>query len=110
MALILDQAAEKTAGPLPAAPSIPILAQASPGMAGVQQPYDMAVIVPELSLAGIDPHDGEERWLQQFSDAARFEVEPQQGSPTSKPTFSGAMKSSAGSPTNLRNARAALCG
>lgn len=81
MALILDQAAEKTAGPLPAAPSIPILAQASPGMAGVQQPYDMAVIVPELSLAGIDPHDGEERWLQQFSDAARFEVEPQQGSP-----------------------------
>lgn len=50
-------------------------------MAGVKQPYDMALIVPELSLPGIDRHDGEERWLQQFSDAARFEVAQQQGSP-----------------------------
>lgn len=50
-------------------------------MAGVQQPYDMALIVPELSLAGIDPDDGEERWLQQFSDSARFEVVQQEGSP-----------------------------
>ena len=81
MALILDQAAAKTAGPLPAQPSIPVLAQTSSGIAGVQQPYDMAIIVPELSLTDIDSNDGEDRWLQQFSDAARFEVEPQQGSP-----------------------------
>jgi len=50
-------------------------------MVGVQQPYDIAIVVPELALTGIAPNDGDERWLQQFSDAARFEVYAQDGSP-----------------------------
>lgn len=78
---VLDHAAERTAGDLPDAPAIPILAQAAGGMNGVEQPYDMAVIVPELQFAGIDAGNGDERWLQQFSDAARFDVAAGEGSP-----------------------------
>jgi hypothetical protein len=81
IALIIDQAAQKTAERLPDAPPIPILAQPSVGIGGAKQPYDMAILVPELALAGVESNDGEERWLQQFSDAARFEVDPTDDGP-----------------------------
>lgn len=76
MDLILDQVADKTAGEIPEGSSIPILAQPTRGLAGVEQPYDMAVIVPELSLAEVATDDDGERWLQQFGDAVRFVIAP----------------------------------
>lgn len=78
---VLDQAAVRTAGDLPTTPSVPILAQATRGLDGVEKPYDMALIVPELALTGIDDIEGDERWLQQFSDAARFDIASTDQSP-----------------------------
>lgn len=79
--LILDQAQKKTAGSLPESPAIPVLAQPSRGLSGVKQPYDLAIIVPEMIVAGNETDDGDERWHQQFADAARFKIHPQSGSP-----------------------------
>ncbi|WP_244505629.1 hypothetical protein [Methyloceanibacter stevinii] len=71
---ILDHAADKTGGKLPQRPPIPILARPVDGLDGVKDPYDMAVIVPELNLAEIAAGDEEALALQQFCDAARFKV------------------------------------
>lgn len=81
MEAILDHAAKKTRGRLPQKPPLPVLARPSRGFDDVESPYDMAIIVPELDLAGIDAVNGDERWLQQFGDAARFEIDPKEGSP-----------------------------
>ncbi|TPN82731.1 hypothetical protein FJ987_16485 [Mesorhizobium sp. CU2] len=61
---------------------IPVVASPLTSLAGVERPYDVALIVPE------QVHDGDEdatadgsRWLQQFGDAARFDVAATAGSP-----------------------------
>ena len=79
--LILDEAEAKIAEGSPATPAVPILAQTAGDISEVEQPYDMAVIVPELTLAGVDSDGSGERWLQQFGDVACFDVLPKQGSP-----------------------------
>ncbi|MEZ2127642.1 MULTISPECIES: hypothetical protein [unclassified Sinorhizobium] len=61
---------------------LPILASALTGLTGIQQPYDIALIVPEQVNDGTQDNTEEDvRWLQQFGDAARFEVTPKPGSP-----------------------------
>jgi hypothetical protein len=54
---------------------LPILASPSVDPKGVEQPYDIAIIVPEQAGDGNGADvDGELRWLHQFGDAARFEI------------------------------------
>lgn len=61
---------------------LPILASPSADLKGIQQPYDVAFIVPEQADDGNGADvDGELRWLQQFGDAARFEITAAAGSP-----------------------------
>ena len=50
-------------------------------MANVKEPYDVALIAPERTHAGIDVNNDDDRWLQHFSDAARFEVFQEDGGP-----------------------------
>jgi hypothetical protein len=61
---------------------LPILALPSIDLKGIEQPYDIAFIVPEKASDsnGTDV-DGEFRWFQQFGDAARFEITTAAGSP-----------------------------
>jgi hypothetical protein len=61
---------------------LPILALPSIDPKGIEQPYDIAFIVPEQAddRNGGDV-DGELRWLQQFGDTARFEITATAGSP-----------------------------
>lgn len=61
---------------------LPILASPSIDLKGIEQPYDIAFIVPERAsdANGMDV-DGELRWLHQFGDAARFEITAAAGSP-----------------------------
>lgn len=61
---------------------LPILAAPSSDLKGIEQPYDVAFIVPEQIDHGHGADvDGESRWLQQFGDAARFEITAAAGSP-----------------------------
>lgn len=61
---------------------LPILASPSIDLKGIEQPYDIAFIVPEQASDGNGTDvDGEFRWLQQFGDAARFEITTAAGSP-----------------------------
>jgi hypothetical protein len=61
---------------------LPILAAPVIDVKGVEQPYDIAFIVPEQVDDGNEADvDGESRWLQQFGDAARFEIDATAGSP-----------------------------
>lgn len=61
---------------------LPILASPSIDSKGIEQPYDIAFIVPEqVDDGNAGDVDGELRWLQQFGDTARFEITPTAGSP-----------------------------
>lgn len=61
---------------------LPILASPSVDLKGIERPYDIAFIVPEQANDGNGADvDGESRWLQQFGDAARFEMTTAAGSP-----------------------------
>lgn len=61
---------------------LPILAAPVVDVKGVEQPYDVAFIVPERAADGSEAAvEGESRWLQQFGDAARFEIDATAGSP-----------------------------
>ena len=60
---------------------LPILASTISTLDGIEQPYDLAFIAPEQVHDGDGEADeGELRWLQQFGDAARFEVTAVAGS------------------------------
>ncbi|NTF59629.1 hypothetical protein G6L12_32370 [Agrobacterium rhizogenes] len=73
--LILDRAANCMNDAARADRPLPILASAITTLEGIEQPYDLAFIVPEQVNDGVG-HLGEDelRWLQQFGDAARFEI------------------------------------
>jgi len=61
---------------------IPILASASNSLEGIEHPYDVALIVPEqVNSENGNAGDDEDRWIQQFGDAAKFEVAETEGSP-----------------------------
>lgn len=61
---------------------LPVLASPSVDLKGIEQPYDIAFIVPEQAEDGNGAEvDGELRWLQQFGDTARFEITAAAGSP-----------------------------
>lgn len=61
---------------------LPILAAPVIDVKGVEQPYDIAFIVPEQIGDGNEADvGGESRWLQQFGDAARFEIDATAGTP-----------------------------
>ena len=52
--------------------TVPVLARLTTGLEGVEGVYGVALIVPENMETGIPHVDDEERWLEQFQDAAQF--------------------------------------
>ncbi|MCV9947508.1 hypothetical protein [Rhizobium sp. BT-175] len=81
LGLILDRAANCMNDAARPDRPLPILASAITTLDGIEQPYDLAFIVPEQVNDGIGPAgEDERRWLQQFGDAARFEVTAVAGS------------------------------
>lgn len=81
LGLILDRAANRMNDAARPDRPLPILASAITTLDGIEQPYDLAFIVPEQVADGAGPAGEDEfRWLQQFGDAARFEVTAAAGS------------------------------
>ncbi|GGB30441.1 MULTISPECIES: hypothetical protein [Rhodobacterales] len=79
--IILDRAATCMNDAARPDKPLPILASTISTLDGIEQPYDLAFIVPEQVHDGDGEADeGELRWLQQFGDAARFEVTAVAGS------------------------------
>lgn len=79
--LVLDRAADYMSDAARPDRPLPILASAITTLDGIEQPYDLAFIVPEQVADGAGPAGEDElRWLQQFGDAARFEVTAAAGS------------------------------
>lgn len=79
--LVLDRAADYMSDAARPDRPLPILASAITALDGIEQPYDLAFIVPEQVADGAGPAGEDElRWLQQFGDAARFEVTAAAGS------------------------------
>lgn len=69
---------------------LPVLACASASFDEVKQPYDIALIVPELINDGVEgAPDDASRWLQQFADVARFEITATD--PNGSPNFEAAV-------------------
>jgi len=81
LGLILDRAANCMNDAARPDRPLPILASAITTLEGIEQPYDLAFIVPEQVNDGAGPVGEDElRWLQQFGDAAKFEVTAVAGS------------------------------
>lgn len=81
LGLILDRAANCMNDAARPDRPLPILASAIATLEGIEQPYDLAFIVPEQVNDGAGPVGEDElRWLQQFGDAAKFEVTAVAGS------------------------------
>lgn len=78
---LIDAAAEAIAKPSAAGSPLPVLASPVDGLADAREPYDMAVIVAEAVSAGVED-SSEDSWFHEFSDAARFEIMPEAGSPS----------------------------
>ncbi|MCB1468839.1 MAG: hypothetical protein KDK08_17250, partial [Rhizobiaceae bacterium] len=79
--IILDRAATCMNDAARPDKPLPILASTISTLDGIEQPYDLAFIVPEQVHDGDGEADeGELRWLQQFGDTARFEVTAVAGS------------------------------
>lgn len=61
---------------------LPILASTINSLDGIEQPYDMALIVPEyIRDDAADQANDEARWIEQFGDVAKFELVAINGSP-----------------------------
>lgn len=81
LGLILDRASNCMNDAARPDRPLPILASAITTLEGIEQPYDLAFIVPEQVNDGAGPVGEDElRWLQQFGDAAKFEVTAVAGS------------------------------
>ena len=52
--------------------TVPVLARPMMSLEGIEGVYGIALIVPENMETGIPHVDDEERWLEQFQDAAQF--------------------------------------
>jgi hypothetical protein len=79
--LLLDRAASRIGDGSISDKPLPILSSATTDISAVRDPYDIALIVPEEINDGAADGNGDQRWLQQFGDAARFELKAQNGSP-----------------------------
>lgn len=79
--VLIDAAARATAKPLAKGSSPPVLAQPMEGVANASAAYDMAINLPEAISPGNEGNDNDP-WLHEFSDAARFEVTADTGSPS----------------------------
>jgi hypothetical protein len=79
--LILDRAAKRIGDGSISDKPLPILSSATTDISAVREPYDVALIVPEEINNGAVDRNGDERWLQQFGDAATFELQAEDGSP-----------------------------
>lgn len=59
---------------------LPVLATAITTLKGIEQPYDIALILPEqLSDGNVNQVEDDLRWLEQFGDSAHFEITPTAG-------------------------------
>ena len=71
-AAVLGHAEERLARIEVEPSTVPVLARPMTDLEGVEGVYGIALIVPESMEAGVPQVDDEERWLQQFQDAAQF--------------------------------------
>jgi hypothetical protein len=78
---LIDAAAQAIKNPSTNASPLPVLAVPIDGMAGANAPYDMAIIVPEAISAGVEDNE-DDPWLHEFTDAARFAIKAEAGSPS----------------------------
>ena len=78
MTLVLDRASDLMSDVNRSDKPLPILASSINSLAGIEEPYDVALIIPEQVSA--EAADDDMRWLEQFGDAARFEITPVDGS------------------------------
>ncbi len=59
---------------------LPALAQPSVDFSGVESPYGVSLVVPEAQFPDA-VRDGDQDWLQNFADSARFELNASNGTP-----------------------------
>ena len=78
---LIDAAATAIKTPLKVSSPLPVLASPIDGIAGAEEPYDMAIIVPEAVSAGAEGVR-DQPWFHEFSDAARFVISSKSGSPS----------------------------
>lgn len=80
--LVLDRASNLMNDVTRSDKPLPILASSTASLAGIEEPYDIALIVPEGVNAGLLNQAGADlRLLEQFEAAARFEIAATNGSP-----------------------------
>lgn len=65
---VLRQAGTRTDGKSP-----PVLARNETDFGRIQGPYGAAIILPEAITTRVENLEDEDRWLQQFADAVRFD-------------------------------------
>jgi len=68
VSVILQQADSRKEGKSP-----PVLARNETNVDKIEDPYGVAIILPESITNQVEGLEDDERWLQQFGDAARFE-------------------------------------
>ena len=71
-AAVLRHAEERLARIEAERSTVPVLARPMMGVEGIEGVYGIALIVPENMETGVPHVDDEERWLEQFQDAAQF--------------------------------------
>lgn len=71
---ILKQASDSLVAGAKAKGPIPVLARPTDDISKVQQPYDLAIVVPEQLIVENTAKSGSDRWLQQFADQAEFKI------------------------------------
>lgn len=82
LTLMLDRASNLMIDANQSDKPLPILASSINSLAGIEQPYDVALILPEQVNTGAAVYANDDlRWLEQFGDAARFEITPSDGLP-----------------------------
>lgn len=72
---LLDRIAEVRANPNGVAEALPVLAQPIDSLSGIDEPYGMAVIIPEANFSDFDSA-GDAAWITEFQDGATFTVSP----------------------------------
>jgi hypothetical protein len=78
---VLRQAQKSLDGGSAGFSPIPVLARPTNDVSQVEDPYDVAIIVPEQLLAEEFDRRDDDRWLHQFADQVLFEISGTKGSP-----------------------------
>lgn len=80
--LVLDRASNLMNDATRSDQPLPVLASPISSLDGIEEPYDIALIIPESVNAGLPDQAGDDlRLLEQFEAAARFVITPTDGSP-----------------------------